>query len=272
MTSTVHKTTVSTRPALVIYGVIALALFVFVAFFAHADLPLPYRQGVKPADYSGPAVLEGWVRFDAGWYRSIAEHGYYFRGDREQSSVAFFPVYPLVMRGFHSVFGGDTAAWGILITLLSGLTVAILFYRWCVVRIGETGARYALARCSCCGPTGGTSSARSTPTRSSSRWSSVRSRRSRRTASFSRPCSVRSQPPLDPSVSRWSSGCSRANSNAKASSRCPASIGCAQTVHTLGGVRPCVARPPAAHPLRPHQAAMAQRASAACRSPASFRT
>ena len=115
------------------------------AFFAHADLPLPYRQGVKPADYSGPSVLEGWVRFDAGWYRSIAEDGYYFRGDREQSSVAFFPVYPLVMRAFHSVFGGDTAAWGIFITLLSGLTVAVLFYRWCVARLGEVGARYALA-------------------------------------------------------------------------------------------------------------------------------
>ena len=135
----------SARPALAIYGAVALALFGFVAFFAHSDLPLPYRKGVKPADYSGPAVLEGWVRFDAGWYRSIAEHGYYFRGDREQSSVAFFPGYPLVMRAFHTVFGGDTAAWGVLITLLSGLTVALLFYRWCVPRLGEVPARYALA-------------------------------------------------------------------------------------------------------------------------------
>ena len=145
MTTTVHKTTVSTRPAFAIYGGIAVVLFIFVAFFAHADLPLPYRQGVKPADYSGPSALEGWVRFDAGWYRSIAEDGYYFRGEEEQSSVAFFPVYALVMRAFHSLFGGDTAAWGIFITLLSGLTVAVLFYRWCIPRIGEVSARYALA-------------------------------------------------------------------------------------------------------------------------------
>lgn len=145
MTSTVHKTTVSARPALAIYGAVAVMLFAFVAFFAHAHLPLPYRQGVKPADYGGPSALEGWVRFDAGWYRSIAEHGYYFRGDKEQSSVAFFPVYPLVMRALHSLFGGDTAAWGILITLLAGLTIAVLFYRWCIPRLGEIGARYALA-------------------------------------------------------------------------------------------------------------------------------
>ena len=141
MTSTAHKTTVSARPALAIYGAIAVVLFAFVAFFAHAHLPLPYRQGVKPADYGGPAALEGWVRFDAGWYRSIAEHGYYFRGEREQSSVAFFPVYALLMRAFHSVFGGDTAAWGIFITLMAGMTVAVLFYRWCVSRLGETAAR-----------------------------------------------------------------------------------------------------------------------------------
>jgi hypothetical protein len=145
LTSTAQTTTASARPAAAIYGVIALALFVFVAFFANADLPLPYHEEVKPADYSGPSVLEGWVRFDAGWYRSIAEDGYYFRGDDEQSSVAFFPVYPLVMRAFHSVFGGDTAAWGIFITLASGLAVALLFYRWCVPRLGERRARYALA-------------------------------------------------------------------------------------------------------------------------------
>ena len=145
MTTTVHKMTASARPAFAIYGGIAVVLFIFVAFFAHADLPLPERQDVKPADYSGPSALEGWVRFDAGWYRSIAEDGYYFRGDEEQSSVAFFPVYPLVMRAFHSLFGGDTAAWGIFITLLSGLTVGVLFYRWCVPRIGEVSARFALA-------------------------------------------------------------------------------------------------------------------------------
>ncbi|MEO5838315.1 MAG: hypothetical protein ABIQ73_29975 [Acidimicrobiales bacterium] len=112
-----------------------------VALFARHDLTPPTTS----ADYSGPSALEGWYRFDGVWYRSIAEDGYYFRGEVEQSSVAFFPVYALVMRAFHSLFGGDPAIWGIFITLLSGLTVAVLFYRWCVSRIGETSARFALA-------------------------------------------------------------------------------------------------------------------------------
>ena len=145
MTSTAHRTTASARPALAIWGAVSLALFAFVAFFANADLPLPYHEEVKSADYNGPSALEGWVRFDAGWYRSIADDGYYFRGDDEQSSVAFFPVYPLTMRVLHSVFGGDTAAWGILTTLLSGLAVALLFHRWCMPRLGERRARFALA-------------------------------------------------------------------------------------------------------------------------------
>jgi hypothetical protein len=119
----------------------ALVLFVVVALFARDDLPQPTTS----PDYDGPAALEGWYRFDGVWYRSIATDGYFFRGDEAQSSVAFFPVYPLVMRAFQSVFGGDAAAWGIFITLLSGLTVALCFYRWCVPRVGQTSARYALA-------------------------------------------------------------------------------------------------------------------------------
>lgn len=126
---------------LALFGAMALVLFAVVALFARDDLPPPTTS----PDYGGPSALEGWYRFDGVWYRSIAADGYFFRGDEAQSSVAFFPVYPLVMRALQSVFGGDAAAWGVFITLLSGLTVAVCFYRWCVPRVGETSARYALA-------------------------------------------------------------------------------------------------------------------------------
>ena len=129
------------RPVLALYGAVASVLFGVVALFARDDLPPPTTS----ADYGGPSALEGWYRFDGVWYRSIAADGYFFRGEEAQSSVAFFPVYPLVMRAFHSVFGGDLAAWGMFITLLSGLTVATLFYRWCVPRIGDVSARFAVA-------------------------------------------------------------------------------------------------------------------------------
>jgi hypothetical protein len=38
--------------------------------------------------------LDGWARFDSGWYWTIIERGYYFHDDTV-SNVAFFPLYPL---------------------------------------------------------------------------------------------------------------------------------------------------------------------------------
>lgn len=124
---------------LAVYFGVAALLFVFIGFFANAELPLPYREGVKPANYEGPAVLEGWARFDAGWYKDIAENGYYFRGKEEQSSVAFFPLYPMVMRGLDKL-GGESLVWGTLITFLSGIAIVLLMHRWCVPRLGPRGA------------------------------------------------------------------------------------------------------------------------------------
>jgi hypothetical protein len=71
----------------------------------------------------------GWVRWDAGWYHQIAVDGYsYTRG--EQSTVAFFPAYPLLLRflgaGPFTVFSA-----GIAVTLLAGMAAMVLFARWC---------------------------------------------------------------------------------------------------------------------------------------------
>ena len=101
---------------------------------------------VEPASfYDGPRWLGGWVRFDAGWYRSIAENGYFFKGEAEQSSVAFFPLYPLLTRWLSDAFGGDPSAWGVLITLLSGIGTAALFWHWVSARLAPPAARTAFA-------------------------------------------------------------------------------------------------------------------------------
>jgi hypothetical protein len=118
-----------TAPAL--YLAVASVLFTVVAISAYSHRPRLEVPGVKSAEYAGPAVFEGWVRFDAGWYRWNAEHEPYYLGDREQSSVAFFPAYSLAMRAVHKVVGGDMAAVGVLVTFLSGLAAVVVFHRWC---------------------------------------------------------------------------------------------------------------------------------------------
>jgi hypothetical protein len=75
----------------------------------------------------------GWVRWDSGWYRQIAAEGYtYVPG--VQSTVAYFPGYPLLLRflarGPLSIFGA-----GVAVTLVAGLATVVLFGRWCLRRL-----------------------------------------------------------------------------------------------------------------------------------------
>jgi Mannosyltransferase (PIG-V) len=56
-----------------------------------------------------PKLAETFAVWDSGWYFDIASRGYYFNPDG-QSSVAFFPLYPLLVRLVASPFGDSAAA------------------------------------------------------------------------------------------------------------------------------------------------------------------
>ena len=98
---------------------------------------------IPPADFAGSAVLEGWLRFDGGWYVYIAENGYFFDDVGQQSPVAFFPAYPLTIRAVE-VIVPDTALAGILLTFGCGLGATVLFYQWTRRRLGDPAARTAV--------------------------------------------------------------------------------------------------------------------------------
>ena len=54
---------------------------------------------------------EIFAAWDSGWYFDIASRGYYFNADG-QSSIAFFPLFPMLMRAVAWLFGGtDRAVW-----------------------------------------------------------------------------------------------------------------------------------------------------------------
>ncbi len=117
--------------AVVLWGVVGASV---------AWLPWSHaRTGFFP----GSPWLEGWVHFDSGWYREIANHGYSYNPGR-QSSVAFFPVYPLAMRAGGAVVGSTLLA-GILITLAAGCGVATMVWTWFRDRLSPTAAWTALA-------------------------------------------------------------------------------------------------------------------------------
>ena len=133
----------------------AFALALFLAFvvgvFADGRLSMSliaFEAGVH--DFPVPSVLDAYARYDTGWYHSIARRGYFYAGPDVQSSVAFFPAYPAVVRVVGFVVPNLVAA-GVLVTLACGAGVAVLFHRWVAAFLGERTARYALALL-CCYP------------------------------------------------------------------------------------------------------------------------
>lgn len=63
----------------------------------------PFNQNADYRAFPRNYFLDGWVRWDAGWYRRIAERGYAVEG--RESSVVFFPAFPYAARVLGWLFG-----------------------------------------------------------------------------------------------------------------------------------------------------------------------
>ncbi len=75
-----------TRLLLALAGLAALRL-----------LPRPAALNGGQGDLASLPWVNVWARWDAGWYLSVASHGYHLQPGA-QSNVAFSPLYPLLMR------------------------------------------------------------------------------------------------------------------------------------------------------------------------------
>ena len=108
-----------------IFGV--LGIFVWIAvWFGNVHLTHDSYFPVRPA--VGEAWFGGWARWDAEWYRTIAREGYvYFPG--VQSSVAFWPTYPVAIRMFGWAFPSLYIT-GTVITVISGGAALVLLRKW----------------------------------------------------------------------------------------------------------------------------------------------
>jgi hypothetical protein len=88
-----------------------------------------------PADGSHLSlVFNTFAQWDSGWFIRIADHGY----DVKQSS-AFFPLYPLVVRGIAEVLGSTVIA-GVLVSLAAAGLAAIAVFKIAQRLVSETVA------------------------------------------------------------------------------------------------------------------------------------
>ena len=66
-----------------------------------------------PFSYFGNLLVAPMARWDSVWYLAIARHGY----GHEAARTAFYPLYPLLIRGVGTVLGSDLVA-GVLISVV----------------------------------------------------------------------------------------------------------------------------------------------------------
>lgn len=114
-------------PVVATYVAVQTAVIAVAAWSAHA---FGVRaQGDPRLPFPGRGVFGGLVRYDAGWYVSIARDGYSLVPGR-QSNVAYFPTYPMTVRAVAYVLGNVVLA-GIAVSTVAGATAAVLVTVWC---------------------------------------------------------------------------------------------------------------------------------------------
>lgn len=119
-------------------------LLILAAFFLLApSLPAP-PSGITP-EISWD-VFAGW---DGQWYRQVALNGYEFAADGKQHSVAFFPLFPLIIRGVMTV-GLPFEVAGTLVSNLAFLGALMLLSVWVEECHGRKAARWSVAALAWC--------------------------------------------------------------------------------------------------------------------------
>ncbi len=133
------------RYCLLVFLGVRVALGVL-AVVALGTLPHPGAStGVPgwpaPSFSPGPHnFVTGWERADALWYLRIADGGY----SAADGSAAFFPLYPLAVRGLSWILGGHPLAAGLLVANVAFVAGLVLLYRLTEREFSTATARTAV--------------------------------------------------------------------------------------------------------------------------------
>lgn len=134
------------RTALVLFVVWRLAMFVLGVMGTPFHRYSPPRE-MEVAHYQDNYVIHGFLHWDAAWYASIAEEGYFIRPPREGEKYAFtntvfFPLFPYAARALGYVVGDHIIA-GLIIANLCAFGAVYYVYRIGTLFFDEERARFA---------------------------------------------------------------------------------------------------------------------------------
>jgi hypothetical protein len=117
----------------------------FVAFLANATFP-PLQDQRFTVLGAPHAFWDAFARYDAGWYHNIASQGYVY-GAGGRNNLAFFPLYPMLMRGGGTVLGGGSADFyfaGIVTSWLAFAVAMVMLYRLARLDLDDQAAHRAV--------------------------------------------------------------------------------------------------------------------------------
>jgi hypothetical protein len=116
-------------------------LLIFGAGIA-GDTLLPTEEGHWNAAPESP-FLSAWAKWDSQYYYDIATNGYWFR-PQQQSNVAFFPVYPLMMRALAPLLGGSVIFAGFILSNLAFGGALVFLYLLTELELDADSAKRAV--------------------------------------------------------------------------------------------------------------------------------
>jgi hypothetical protein len=131
------------RVPLAIFALSRLYIFLLGAIAMQIDQILP---PVAALGYSMPDLagwqhyfIQPWRNWDGHWFSLIAREGYF-----ERPTTAFFPLYPLLLRGGSWLLGGQIELAGVLIANAALLAALVLLYQLVQLDFPRAVARRAV--------------------------------------------------------------------------------------------------------------------------------
>lgn len=105
-----------------------------------------------PAPPGGVVPQFGWQVFaawDGEWYQKIVTNGYDYLADGKQHSVAFFPLFPLIVKGVMAL-GLPFNVAGTFVNNIAFLGALLLIFHWVESSYGNSAARWTVATLAWC--------------------------------------------------------------------------------------------------------------------------
>ena len=138
----------------IVLGAIAFrVLSAVLAFIANLVIPLDRPEQFPSVFGSMRAFWDPFTRYDGGWYYQIARNGYHFVvggaavGLGKPGKIAYFPVYPLLMRYAGRLFGGSPAGLyfgGIVVSWVAFVLAMVLLLRLALLDVDDEQAERAV--------------------------------------------------------------------------------------------------------------------------------